>query len=209
MYISHFDKLDNTDELSFGLRLFIDMLNVFYLTLTSWATWTSCLLASDCIRICLMYVTWLWWDGQHGRFVFWPLIVYWYIWCKFLLTSCMTQMSCLWPLIMYRYVWCILLAFDKLDNTDELSFGFRLFIDMLNVFYLTLTSWATWTSCLLASDCIRICLMYVTWLWWDGQHGRFVFWPLIVYWYIWCKFLLTSCMTQMSCLWPLIMYRYV
>ena len=54
----------------------------------------------------------------------------------------------------------MLLDFDELDNTDELFSCFCVCIDMFHVCYLTLAIWTTWTSCLLASDCVRICLMY-------------------------------------------------
>ena len=57
-----------------------------------------------------MYVTWLWWVGQHGRVVF--------------LLLCM-----------YRYVSCMLLDFGKLDDMDELSSSFWLCKDMFDVFF--------------------------------------------------------------------------
>ena len=146
------NELDDTDELSSSLWLCIEMLNKCNLTWTSWTTLTSCPLACDCLKICMLYFTWLGQVGRHGRVVFKPLIVYGNVW---------------------MYI-SLLIDLDELDDTDKLSSSLWLCIEMLNKCNLTWTSWTTRRSCPLACDCVKICMLYVTWLGRVGWHGRVV-----------------------------------
>ena len=57
----------------------------------------------------------------------------------------------------------MLLDYDEVETTDELSFGLWLCmcIDMFNVWNSTLPSLTTRTSCVLACDWVKTCIMYV------------------------------------------------
>ena len=166
-----FDKEDDTDELSSGLWLCIEMFKWKFLF------WLDLDKLDDTDE--LSSALWLCIEMFQCIFLFWLDLDK--------LDDTDELSSGLWLCIeMFKCIFLFWLDLDELDDTDELSSGLRLCIDMFDVCNLTWTSWTTRTSCLLACDCVLICLMFVTSLGQVGRHGRVVFWPVIVYRYVWC-----------------------